>query len=236
MADEIISPMQPDAETGEVVETAAPAEAEVALPAEEVDNGPDFEALRDEKCIPVARAMFADVAEHILPTDGSLNVNHGDLVLSLLQKGLAADLNMTTENPYVFQLMLGMLSGLNTTIQGCTMVPLDEAKYGRVAVEILKLVSDANVTVGAVTPDQTKADFAPIKDQVNAIFARENLNVLEVKYIMDMIFQAYSALNNAYSSSTEASMKKAEEKLWGVEDMTDITMSMVDKAMQGPEE
>lgn len=228
MSDEPIpSPMQQD-EEGAVIETAAPAEeAQVEAPVEK-----DADQLRDEKCIPVARKMFESVAAKMIPEDANEVVDYNPVLIDLLTEGLAADLNMTTETPYVFQLMLGILSGLNRTVQKATVTPIDDVRYGKIGRKILQITADANVTLGSVTVEQTDADFASALEQINALFAEEKLTMMEVKYIMDNIFESFTAVNNGFSASTEQSFKLAEEKLWKVQDMTDVTMGLMDRVMK----
>lgn len=223
------SPLQQDAETGEVVETAA-------TPAEEAPIEKDADQLRDEKCIPVARKMFAAVAEKMIPEDASVVIDYNPVLIDLLTEALAADLNMTTETSYIFQLMLGVLAGLNATVQKATTLPIDDVRFGNISRKILQIVSDANVTIGSVTPEQTEADFAPVLEQINALFAEEKLTMLEVKYIMDNMFESFTAIQNGFHGSTEKSFKLAEEKLWKVQDMTDITIGLVDKVMKGQQD
>ena len=217
----IPSPMQPD-ETGQIVDTTE-------LPAAPVKNADE---LRDDKCFPVARAMFALIAANMIPEDASKSVDFNPVVKSLLQLGVDTDLNLTTENPYVYQLMLGQLAGLNVSVQGAVMTPIDDVRYGRIAKQILQFVADANVTLGPVTQDQTVADFAPVMEKINALFAEEKLTMIEVKYIMDNIFDSFSHVQNGYTGIVEASMKQAEEKLWKVTDMSDISLQQVDKVLK----
>lgn len=218
--EEIKSPLQPDAE-GNVVETDAPVVE------------PDLDALRDEKCFPVARTMFADIATDMVPEDANEKIDYNPIVIKLLSHSFEADLNLTTENPYVIQLMLGVLSGLNGTVQECDILPIDDVRFGRISRSILQIVSEANVTLGTVTPEQTKADFAPVKEKLNTLFAEEKLTWLEVKYIMDAMFEAFTAVNTAFSSSIETSLQKTEEKILGVEHMSDITMKKLDAVLKG---
>lgn len=227
MAEEDIpSPMQQD-ESGEVVETEAPTTEEVA---------PDADQLRDEKCSPLARELFKDIANLMIPEDANQKVDYTTVLTALLTKALEANLNLTTENPYVFQLMLGVLAGLNVTVQGCDTTPIDDVRYGAIGRKILQITADANITLGSVTPEQTTADFAPVKDQINALIKEENLSMLEVKYIMDNIFESFTSVNNGFSDSIARSMKIAEEKLWKVEDMSDINMKMLDETLKAPVE
>lgn len=223
----IPSPMQQDT-VGEVVETTQEG-TETAHIIE-----PDADQLRDEKCMPLAHAMFDDVARLMVPEDANQGVDYTPVLTALLSKCLEANLNLTTENPYVFQLMLGILAGLNVTVQGCDTTPIDDVRYGAIARKILQITADAHITLGSVTTEQTAADFAPVKEQINALIKEENLSMLELKYIMDNIFESFTAVNNGFSDSVGNSMKLAEERLWKVQDMSDIDMGMLDTVLKKP--
>lgn len=229
---DVPSPMQQD-ESGEVVETTETVSATDAV-AEPVE--PDADQLRDEKCFPIAREMFKDVANLMVPEDANEKVDYTPVLTALLTKALAANLNLTTETSYVFQLMLGILAGLNVTVQGSETIPIDDVRYGAIGRKILQITAEADITLGTVAPEQTVADFTPVKDQINALIKEENLSMLEVKYIMDNIFESFTSVNNGFSDSIANSMKTAEERLWKVEDMSDIDMQMLDAAMKKPVE
>lgn len=213
MADEIKSPLQPDNEGNIVEETAAP----------EVD----LEKKRDEKCIPVARAMFADIASDMIQPDADISDKENPLLSKLLQKGVDADLNLVTENPYVFQLMLGQLAGMHKTVQECEVIPIDDVRYGTIASKMLQIVSDSNVTLGSVTPEETTADFVPVKEKLDALFIEEKLSHLEVKYIMEGIFKSFETLNSFFDAAVNQSLTRIEEKLMDVDSISDITMGMI---------
>lgn len=210
--EEIKSPLQANA-AGDVVEA-------------------DLEKLRDEKCIPTARKMFVEIAADMIPEDANVVVDYNPVLKKLLALGVEADLNLTTENPYVFQLMLGMLSGLNRTVQECTTIPIDDVRYGAIGKKILGYVADANVTIGSVTPEQTDADFAPVKEKINALFAEEKLSIMEVKYIMDSMFEAFTAVNTGFEMAVNKSLVTIEEKLLDVDAMTDVSMGLIVEIQQ----
>lgn len=194
----------------------------------------DLEKQRDDKCIPVARGVMDALAKLMIPEDASKEVNFNPVVLEILKLELDADLNVTTDQPYIDQLVLGALSGLNRTVQECTFLPLDDIRYGTIQRKILEILVSANVTLGAVTPEQSVADFVPVKEQINALFAEEKLNVMEVKYVMDNIFEAFGKVGTMVSESIVQSMKKAEAKQWGVEDLTEVTLQQLDKVLTMP--
>lgn len=208
--DPIPSPMQQD-DTGTVVETS------------EVD----LEKVRDEKCFPVARKMFNGIADKMIPEDANIEVDYNPVVTELLQIGVDADLNLTTEVPYVFQTMKGIFSALNVTVQDCDTVPIDEVRYATIGRKILQIVNEANVSVGDILPEQSKTDFAPVKDKINALFAEEQVSLLEVKYIMDNIFQSFTDVENHFMAAVQQSVVKIEEKLMGVDSMTDVSMGLI---------
>lgn len=206
------SPLQQDAE-GQVVEKT-------------------LDELRDEKCIPIARQMFTHIASDMLPENANEKVDFNPVILSLLQISVDNDMNLIMENPYAFQLMLTALSGLNLAVQSAVTTPIDDVRYARIGRQILQFVSDANVTLDKVTKEQQVEEFAPIKVKIDALFAEENLNMMEVKYIMDNIFTSFTQVQNGFTGSTEQSTKIAEEKMWGVSDMSEVTMGMVDAKLK----
>lgn len=211
MAEEIKSPLQAD-EKGNIVEE--PVEI-------------DLEKQRDDKCIPVAHAMFADIATDMISPDANIEVDYNPVLTKLLGKAVEADLNLVTENPYVFQLMLGMLSALNKTVQECEVTPIDDVRYGEIARKILTIVSEANVTVGEVTPEQTSADFLPVKERLNALFAEEKMSFMEIKYVMETIFKSFETVQTFFMTAVDQSVVKLEERLMDIESINDITMGMV---------
>lgn len=226
MSEESIeSPMQQDETTGEVVETPAQAQ--------EAPIEPDADQLRDDKCIPIARAMLIDVSTDLIPADGSQEVDLNPVLVKFLTKALEADLNLTTENPYVIQLQLSILSALNVSVQGATTLPIDETRYARIERALLAIASEADIPLGMqAIEDKGRTLGEEALAKINALFAEEKLTFIEIKYVMDTIFNAFNGLQNAFVGSTELSLKKAEESLWGVKDISDVTMGMLDQKLK----
>lgn len=221
----IESPMQQDETTGEVVETPAQAQ--------EAPIEPDADQLRDDKCIPIARAMLIDVSTDLIPADGSQEVDLNPVLVKFLTKALEADLNLTTENPYVIQLQLSILSALNVSVQGATTLPIDETRYARIERALLAIASEADIPLGMqAIEDKGRTLGEEALAKINALFAEEKLTFIEIKYVMDTIFNAFNGLQNAFVGSTELSLKKAEESLWGVKDISDVTMGMLDQKLK----
>lgn len=191
---------------------------------------PDLEKERDDRCIPVARGVLKEMAGTLVASDAS-QVNYNDLMLKTLSAFLDADLNLTTDTPYVPQLLLGVLAGLNRSVHLCKVIEIDDARYSEIASKILTIVSEANVTFGEITPEQSHADFVPVIEKLNDLFAEEKLTTLELKYIMDNIFDAFKEFSQKLDNSITDSTKRAEQKLFGVEFMEDISMKRLNEVL-----
>lgn len=190
----------------------------------------NVEKIRDERCIPIAQNILSKMAGGLISADAD-KVNYDDLVLKSLGLFLDADLNVTTETPYVTQLLLGAFAGLNRTIHECTIIPVDDARYAAIGNKILGILSDANIRMGNVTLEQSQEDFAGIKEKLNVLFAEEKLNLLEIKFIMDNMFDAFKDFSGEYAKSIESSIKRAETKLFGVQTMDEIGMKKLDEIL-----
>jgi hypothetical protein len=132
---------------------------------------------------------------------------------------------LEAENPYLFQLILGVVQNLNSTILQCATVPIDDVRYGRIAKQILDIVATANITLGGMTPEQVTIEFAPIQEQLNALFAEEKLSWMELKYVMETVLTALKTVEQIFAVNIDRSLQRAEAKAIGVADMSDITMS-----------
>ena len=195
---------------------------------------PDLDKLRDEKCIPIAREVLADMATSLVAEDANDKIDYNPIILKILKKALDNDLNISMEVPYLFQLILGVFSGLNSAVQKTSPVPIDDVKYGAVAKKILSMVSEANVRMGGVTPEETATDFAPIMEKLNAYFKEQNLSFLEIKYVMDNIFQSFTRVNNLFNENLAGNSARAEAKLFGIESMSDLTMRRLNDVLIAP--
>lgn len=190
----------------------------------------DLEKLRDEKCEPIARAMFSTIASDMFSTES----NQVELVKKLLTMSLNEDLNITTEVSYIFQLMLGALSGLNKTMSQIVQesFPTDNERYGKIATQIMTMVSDANVRLTNVKPEDVANDFSDVKTRILELCKAEGLSGIEIKYIIqELIFAEFTSVNNLYSSSLEASSEKAEAKLFGIGSMSELTLRRLNEVL-----
>lgn len=197
--------------------------------------GPDLEKLRDEKCIPVARMVLNDMAVGLMSPSKEKNTEtQQQIVMKILQRTLDADLNLSMDNPYIFQLLAGVFSGLTTTVVECTTVPIDDLRYSTISKKILDIVATADIKMGTLTPEETVVVFAPVKERLNVLFAEEKLSWLEVKFIMDSIFNAFKGAKERFDQSLDMAVQRMEAKILGVEDMTDLTMSKLDTVLKTP--
>lgn len=215
-------------------------EKQETAPTEEVANAVEseqevnLEKQRDERCIPIAYLIMEEMANNLMPDGSDLQqIDVRSVVLKGLEYFLAADLNISQEASYIPQLILAALSGLNSTVQACDAIQPDDVRYAGIAKKILHILSDAKVPL-VVAKDAKELDpaYEVVKTKINELFAEEKLTSLEVKYVMDGIFNSFTAVNNLMSSSLEASSERAEARLFGVDSMSDLTMSKLDVVLK----
>lgn len=187
---------------------------------------------RDDKCFPVMRGVLSDMVTDLIPENANEKIDYNPIVKKILQRELDADLNLTTEVPYIFQGLLGVFAGLNITVQGCEMIPADDVRYGAIAKKVLGIVDDANVSLGDPSKEQIEKDFEPAKARLNALFAEEKLTAFEVKYIMDNIFDALKTVEGIIAAQIEDSASRAEAKLFGIDSKVDLTMKILDDVLK----
>lgn len=189
---------------------------------------PDLDALRDEKCLPIAQGVLEDMAELLLTEDPEQIIDSRPMVMKMLERSLKADLNIQTETPYIPQLVLGALSGLNATIQGVETISLDEVRYASIGKKILSMVAEAHVRMTKIKPEDLETDFASVREKLNVLFAEEKLTRLEVKYIMDGIFDSFKNAVTVFHNSLDGAVSRAEAKIFGVKDMSEVTLKQLD--------
>jgi hypothetical protein len=185
----------------------------------------DADVARDEKCIPVARAILSEMPTTLLAD------NIDPLVLSILQKALDTDMNITTEAQYVFQLLLGGFSGLNTTLHALALEPVDEVRYTTISNKILQILADSNVRLTGVKADEVEADWASAKVQLQELFTDEKLTKIDLDYIVEKIFTAVTVVNNKVSENLASSTSRAEAKVFGLTSMDEITVKHVNDVL-----
>lgn len=205
----------------EGVETAVAAEAEI-----------DLDKRRDDRVFPVVKKVLEYIASDMIPEDANIQVDYNPVTLKILQEYVDADLNISTEMTYVSQVALNVLAGLNRTVQMCDFLPIDDQRYGTIGRKILQILSDANIPLGNLTPEQNDTAFAPVKEQLSALFAEEKLTWLEIKYVMDNIFDSYKVVNGVVGRSIEDSTALAEAKLFGLDTMNDLTLQKLDTILK----
>lgn len=195
----------------------------------------DLDKVRDEKVVPVAHAVLNDMALLMVPEDASEKVDYNPIVLKILERTLDADFNIATENTYLFQLLLGALSGLNQAVQGCRYVRIDDVRYGKIGKKILSILATADIPLVGATPEEIVKAFEPVQEQLNVLIVEEKLTLIEVKYIMDNIFSGFDMVNSGFNASVADSSARAEAKLFGIETMPDLTMKQLNQVLTGDE-
>lgn len=197
-----------------------------------MENTIDLEKLRDEKCIPLANEIVVDMAKEMMPEDANIKADYGPIATKIMQKFLDANTNITTENEYVFQLILGAFAGLNSAIQDVDVLPVDNKRYGAIAVKVIEILANSGIEFGPTPKEKTKEVYSVLVPELNKLFAEEKMTILEVKYVSDAIFESFKTVQSLVGKSVEASMKRAEEKLFNVDDMSDITMKKLDDVLK----
>lgn len=192
----------------------------------------DLDKVRDEKCIPIAREILKDMTTDLVGENEVADFK--PLILKTLKRTLDADLNIAMEVPYLFQLILGVLSGLNGAVHKSSPVKIDDVRYASIVRRLLTMVSDANIKMGAVTPEESAKEFEPLVSKFNDLFSAENLSFVEIKYVMDSIFDSFKSATDLFNKSLEESSQKAEAKLFGVDTMSDLTMGKLNSVLIEP--
>lgn len=191
----------------------------------------NLDAVRDEKCFPVAQAILSQMAVDLL----NKNDNQKELTESTLSVMLDKDFNITEEVAYVPQLILGALSGLNLAVQTCTVIEADETRIADVGSKMLRILADANVKLNPAKED-IETVFEVLKEPLNALFAEEKVTRLEIKYVMQTVFEAFTALNNLTDKSIKDATERLECKILGIESMSDLTLKKVNDVLLTPKE
>lgn len=186
----------------------------------------DLDVLRDEKCFPIAQTILTEISTGLFEENGVR-----DVALKALALTLNEDLNISQDMNYIPQLILGVFSGANATVQTCTTVPLDEERYKGIARKMLVILAEENLKLN-IKADETVAVFAGVKAKCDILFLEEKLNILEVKYIMDSIFNYFAMFNNMLGASIQDATEKATAKLFGIESTNDLTMKKLDEVLR----
>lgn len=196
----------------------------------------NLDVLRDEKVVPVVRGVLIDMATDLLPNTADSGADYSGMVTKVMQRVLDADLNVVTENPYLFQLILGVTAGLNKVVNTMELTPIDEQRYMDIGRKILSILATANIPIGgtAMTPDEEEKAFAPVKEQLSTLFTTEKLNLMEVQYIMNQVFDSFNAVQNTFMVTVANFAQKAEAKALGLEDYGDLSMKKINDVLTTP--
>lgn len=202
----------------------------VSAPAEPVV---DLEAVRDARVVPVAQGVLEDIASEAAIANIENQSDISGVMSKILIRTLEADLNLTTENTYVFQLVLGAYGALSSVIQNSKMREIDEARFARIGSQVLGILAKANVPMGTkVKSEDQVAALEALKPELEAVWAAEDLSWLEIKYVLEGVFRGLKTVENNFSVNVEMSLKRMEAKILGVADMSDVTMKKLDETLR----
>lgn len=202
----------------------------VSAPAEPVV---DLEAVRDARVVPVAQGVLEDIASEAAAANIENQSDISGVMSKILIRTLEADLNLTTENTYVFQLVLGAYGALSSVIQNSKMREIDEARFARIGSQVLGILAKANVPMGTkVKSEDQVAALEALKPELEAVWAAEDLSWLEIKYVLEGVFRGLKTVENNFSVNVEMSLKRMEAKILGVADMSDVTMKKLDETLR----
>jgi hypothetical protein len=215
-------------------EAVPPTEAEIAAAIEEGNGAPkrDLDKERDDRVIPVAQGVLEAIAGQNVAVDVNDKSEFTNLIITILKSALAADLNLTTDNPYIFQLVLGVFGAFNQVVMTSKMSDMPGARYSLIAHEMMGLLAEAKVPMGmgVKTEDQVAA-IRTIQPQLEEIFAREMLTSLEVRHILEGLMNALKVTEQSYSDSVQQGVERMETKILRIDSMTDLTMKQLDAAL-----
>lgn len=202
----------------------------VSAPAEPVV---DLEAVRDARVVPVAQGVLEDIVSEAAIANIENQSDISGVMSKILIRTLEADLNLTTENTYVFQLVLGAYGALSSVIQNSKMREIDEARFARIGSQVLGILAKANVPMGTkVKSEDQIAALEALKPELEAVWAAEDLSWLEIKYVLEGVFRGLKTVENNFSVNVEMSLKRMEAKILGVADMSDVTMKKLDETLR----
>lgn len=200
---------------------------------EEAAPVPNPEKERDERTAPVAQGLIEDLAGIDKTPDVNDRSEFTNVIVSTLKRSLQADLNVATDNSYVFQLALGAFGAFNQFVMSCKMSEMQDVRFSKIAHEMMQLFAQAKVpmAMGVKTEDQVAA-LESVRPQMEEIFTREMLTKLEITYVLEGLLNAFRVTQQVYQQNVEDSVKRMEAKVLQIPDITDLTMSKLDWALQ----
>lgn len=193
---------------------------------------PDLEKERDARVIPVAQGILEDIAGQNTATDINDKSEFSNLIIKILNRALTADLNLTTDNSYAFQLVLGAYGAFNQVVMASKMAESQNVRYNAIAHEMMALFAKTNVPMGmSVTSEEQVKVLQVIQPDLEALFARENLTQLEISYILEGMMNALKVTEQVFSTSIQESVERMEAKILQIDNMTDLTMSKLNEVL-----
>lgn len=195
--------------------------------------GPDLEAARDARVIPVTQGVLEDIAGLNAISDMKDKSEFTNLVINVIKRALDADLNVASDNPYVFQLALGAFGAFNQFVMSCKMAESQDVRYSTIAHELMSLFVGAKVPMGMnVKTEEQVAALEPIRSQIEEIFARESLTNLEVSFILEGLLNALKITHQTFSDHIQQATDRMESKILQLEYVSDLSMRKLDDTIK----
>lgn len=195
--------------------------------------GPSLEQQRDLRVVPVAQSTIEVIAGQNTAVDVNDRSEFTNVILSILQKSLDADLNIVTDVPYIFQLILSVYSAFNTVALAAKKPDVDMARFSKIAHEMMGLLASAKAPMGdGVKPEDQVTALEGIKPQLEELFSRENITQLELSYILESLMHTLKVTNDSFQQQIQRSVDRAEAKVWRLDDFSDLTLKKLDKVLQ----
>lgn len=199
--------------------------------ASEGADQPDLDAERDARVIPIVRAVFGDLISDVFLAEGA-QADYRQVVMKIMQKSLDADLNVVSDNPHIFSLLLDLFSAFNECVMQCKMPEINNDRLSKIGGEMMQLLQSANVPLGkdATKESQVKV-LEDIKPQLEALFERESLTWLEIDYILKGLMNSVRTIEGEFTRNMRLSNDRMEAKILNIETLPDLTMSKLDWAL-----
>lgn len=235
------TPPAPQAETPpapQATDSTIPPEVAANVPPEGHEPPPvaptrDLDKERDDRVIPVAQGVIEDLAGQTASLDINDKSEFTNVIIKILNRSLDADLNLVTDNPYVWQLIIGAFGAFTQVVMDSKMADSQDARYSKIAHEIMSLLAGAKVPMGMNVKTQDQVDaLQSIKPQLEEIFAREMLTRLEVTHILEGLMNAMKVTNQVFENNVRNAVDRMEAKILQIDDMSDLTMRKLDTTLK----
>lgn len=193
----------------------------------------DLDAERDIRVIPVAQGVLKDLAGQSAALDINDRSEFTNVIAKIVNRFIDADLNVTMDNPYVWQLIISIFAAFMQVVMESKMAEPQDERYSKIAHEMMALIAGVTVPIGmgVKTEDQVAA-LQSIKPQLEEIFAREMLTRLEVMHIMEGLMNAMKVTNQTVERHVQDGVERMEAKILKLNDLSELTMGKLDTTLK----